>query len=267
MMRARRDGDNLRTRTGAGSAGGEQHMDDRLGTGIDTVFLDAGNTLISMDYAWIAAELRRRGLDVAVADLARAEAAARPATSRFVAGMDRQSGVDAFVFYLHRILERLPGARAVPSQNKLVLAVAAALKSPRGDHRLWSVVLEGVPEALEALRSSGRRLVVVSNSDGSVERALTDTGLAARIDVILDSEIVGFEKPDPRLFEHALEVAGARREATLHVGDMYFQDVLGARAAGIDSVLLDPFDDWLDADCPRRRDLADVAAELTGRAD
>jgi HAD superfamily hydrolase (TIGR01509 family) len=242
-------------------------MHDSLRRDISTVFLDAGNTLISMDYAWIARELSAHGLEASVRVLERAEAAARPVTSEFVAAQLRQSGLDAFVYYLARIVERLPGATAMPAdrRDRAVRAVAASLKRPGGDHRLWSVVLAGVPAALDALRAAGLDLVVVSNSDGSVERALTDLGLAARVDVILDSEIVGYEKPDPRFFRQALEVSGARAETTLHVGDMYFQDVLGARGAGIDCVLLDPHGDWPDVDCPRRRDLAQVAAELTGR--
>jgi len=47
------------------------------------------------------------------------------------------------------------------------------------------------------------------------------------------------EKPDPRLFEIALERARADRAATIHCGDIYHIDVVGARAAGLPAVLLD----------------------------
>ena len=49
---------------------------------IDTVFLDVGNTLISIDFDWVATELTARGLAVDAETLRRAEAAARPAYSR-----------------------------------------------------------------------------------------------------------------------------------------------------------------------------------------
>jgi putative hydrolase of the HAD superfamily len=70
------------------------------------------------------------------------------------------------------------------------------------------------------------------------------------------------EKPDPRLFEIALERAGARAETTLHVGDFYWIDVRGARAAGVHPVLLDAA--WLydAADCPRVRSLGELADRL-----
>ena len=70
------------------------------------------------------------------------------------------------------------------------------------------------------------------------------------------------EKPDRRIFEHALSVSGAEPETTLHVGDLYDADVLGARAAGIHPALIDPFDDWRDVDCQRFRDVAELQIAL-----
>lgn len=231
---------------------------------IETLFLDAGNTLISMDFAWIERELLARGLSIERDALIRAEAAARPAVSFRHAQPPLPVGLESFEFYLDEMLDRVAGA-AVPARHEraeLVRDVAAALKKPGEDYRLWSRVLPGVPEALARLEALGLELVVVSNSDGSVARALAELGLIEHLTAVLDSAVVGYEKPDPRFFEHALGVAGAPRERTLHVGDMYHQDVLGARAAGIDVVLLDPFDDWHVDDCLRLRDLAELAEQL-----
>ena len=227
---------------------------------IETLFLDAGNTLISMDYGWIARELNDRGVAVGADAVGRAEAAARPATSKHVADGRDQSGRGPFEYYLARILDALPDAEGLEPARRadLVRDVAAALKRPGEDYRLWSRVLPGVPEALARLRRLGLELVVVSNSDGSVARALEELGLAEHLTSILDSAIVGYEKPDARFFEHALEVSGARAELTLHVGDMYYQDVVGARSAGVEVVLLDPYDDWDVEDCVRCRDLSEL---------
>ena len=76
---------------------------------------------------------------------------------------------------------------------------------------------------------------------------------------MLDSHEWGVEKPDPRLFQIALEQAGAKAETTAHVGDLFHIDVAGARAAGLcEGILLDPQDIYPTADCRRIGSLAEL---------
>jgi putative hydrolase of the HAD superfamily len=95
-----------------------------------------------------------------------------------------------------------------------------------------------VPGALRALRDAGARLVVASNWDVSLHEVLERTGLAPLVDGAVSSAEVGAAKPDPALFAAALEVAGAAPAEALHVGDSPEADVAGARAAGIEPVLV-----------------------------
>ena len=95
-----------------------------------------------------------------------------------------------------------------------------------------------VPDALRRLRAAGARLVVVSNWDVSLHDALGATGLAALVDGALSSAEAGAAKPEPAIFAQALELAGARPDEALHVGDSVEFDVAGARAAGIEPVLV-----------------------------
>lgn len=231
---------------------------------ISTVFLDAGNTLISMDYAWFAAELGALGFAASAESIRRAEAAARPAASLQISRRSAAGSHAHFELYLDELLRNLePTAHLAAAARKAVAqSLAASLKRPGEDFRLWSRVLPGIPAALETLRSLGLDLVVVSNSDGSVERALEGLGLTAHLTAVLDSHVVGFEKPDPRFFRHALERTGAEAGRTVHVGDMYYQDIEGARAAGIHGVLLDPFGDWQVDDCARIRDLPELSVRF-----
>jgi putative hydrolase of the HAD superfamily len=90
---------------------------------------------------------------------------------------------------------------------------------------------------------------VISNSNGSVRSILEATGLAPYLDFVLDSAVVGVEKPDPRIFRLGLERAGVPAAAAVYVGDLYSIDVLGARGAGLDAVLLDPRGHWGRRDC------------------
>jgi HAD superfamily hydrolase (TIGR01509 family) len=231
---------------------------------IDTVFLDVGNTLISIDFDWIAAELRARGIGCEPSALRRAEAAARPGYSRrlFVDGVE--AGTDLFRTYLTTIFERLEVTAGLPSSDlgDLVTELRPVLRPDGRASVLWRSVMPQVPEALERMRSRGLSLVVVSNSDGTAERSLEAAGLRPSLRAVIDSAIVGYEKPDVRIFEYALRQTGARPERTLHVGDLYHADVTGARAAGIYALLLDPYDDWTGVDCERAPDLWAVAAKL-----
>ena len=228
---------------------------------IDTLFLDAGGTLISMDFAWIAEELDSLGHACSPEALARAEAAARPLISRAIASGGSTEGRDMFEAYVDLVLRR---ALALPDDDRsaLVSALVPRIRVPGRALELWSAVLPGVPEALARLRDAGLRLVVVSNADGTVEEGLTRAGLRPHLHAVVDSQVVGFEKPDPRIFGHALSLFGSDPARTLHVGDMYAADIIGARAAGLHALLLDPHGDWGEVDCPVTRDVPSLARRL-----
>jgi putative hydrolase of the HAD superfamily len=230
---------------------------------VDAVLLDAGNTLIGMDLELLAGLAADEGVAVTVDRLARAEAAARPAVSRFLAGARESTEAGAARgVYLRAILAALDGGLDL---DALVPRLAGAVRRVP-TVRLWSRVLPGVPEALARLRAAGLRLVVVSNADGTVEEGLSRVGLRAQLDAIVDSFVVGAEKPDPRIFTYALAQAGTTAARTAHVGDLYAVDVLGARGVGIRGVLLDPYDDWDGVDCERFADLAAFATVLVDGA-
>jgi putative hydrolase of the HAD superfamily len=93
--------------------------------------------------------------------------------------------------------------------------------------------------ALRELRARGLRLVVASNWDASLPEVLRQAGLASLVDGIVASATVGADKPAPDVFLAALELAGCGPERAVHVGDSPANDVDGAAAAGIRTVLLD----------------------------
>jgi putative hydrolase of the HAD superfamily len=93
--------------------------------------------------------------------------------------------------------------------------------------------------ALRALRERGLRLVCVSNWDYSLPEVLARVGLAEHLDGVVTSAAIGARKPDPRIFEAALEVAGCGAAEALHVGDSGEEDVAGAEAAGIAALRID----------------------------
>jgi putative hydrolase of the HAD superfamily len=130
---------------------------------------------------------------------------------------------------------------------------------------LWHRPHPAARSVLALLKTSGFKLAVVSNAGGDVRDLLTRLGLAAQLDAILDSGIVGIEKPDPRIFHLAARDLGVTAADCIHVGDLYSVDVTGARAAGAEPVLLDPAGLWPQDDCVKVPDLAAVP-DLVGSA-
>lgn len=119
-----------------------------------------------------------------------------------------------------------------------------------------------VVETLERLRTRDLIIGVVSNWDKALPEVLEKAGLSRYLDFVIASEAVGVSKPDPRIFQIALEIAGTPPGETLHVGDLYEYDVVGARSAGITPVLIDRADRYPNADCIRIRRLDEVASLL-----
>ena len=93
--------------------------------------------------------------------------------------------------------------------------------------------------ALESLRRRGLRLGIVSNFAWRLPELVAGLGLADWFDLILTSARVGYRKPRPEIFEHALATAGVAADKVLYVGDDPKCDEAGARAAGIRSLLID----------------------------
>jgi HAD superfamily hydrolase (TIGR01509 family) len=225
---------------------------------VETLFLDAGGVLVDPNWQRISDALAAHGVRVAPGLLADAEPRAKrrldvPDLIRH--GNDSQRGW----IYFNLVLEQAGIARSPETD-----AALQELQAYHAVHNLWERVPDGVVPALERLRARVPRLVVVSNANGRLHVVMERLGLARFFDVMLDSHLEGVEKPDPRLFELALERAGGHPETTLHVGDFYWIDVQGARAAGLRAVLLDTAGLYHGVDCPRIRSLGELPDLLAG---
>lgn len=192
------------------------------------VLFDAGNTLVFLDYARMAEGVGAAlGLPLSSERLASHAAQATEAMERST-GSDKERAV--------AYLETLFSLGGVPAAQ--MGQVHECLARMHRERHLWCSVADQTYEALGRLRSAGLRLGVVSNSDGKVEQALRAAGLIDYFDVVIDSSRVGIEKPDPAIFRAALEALSVRADEAIYVGDLYEVDVVGARAAGIEAVLL-----------------------------
>jgi HAD superfamily hydrolase (TIGR01509 family) len=218
---------------------------------IDTLFLDAGGVLCHPSWTRVAGALVRHGAQVTAAALARAEQlATHELDQAAVIGStdDRSRGWLYFNLVLHH---------AGVAQNAGTDAALAELREYHKAENLWEHVEPDVEPALAALRDRGLRLVVVSNANGRLRHLFDRLQLTRWFDHLLDSHEWGVEKPDPRLFQLALEQSRAEASRTVHVGDLYHVDVMGARRAGLhDAVLFDLAGLYDGVDCPRVRSFA-----------
>jgi putative hydrolase of the HAD superfamily len=99
-------------------------------------------------------------------------------------------------------------------------------------------VFDDVRPSLRELRDRGLSLVVVSNWDVSLTEVLRRLELSPLLDGIVTSAAVGARKPAPAIFEHALRLARTAPGRAAHVGDSVLEDVEGARATGIEAILV-----------------------------
>ncbi len=228
-------------------------------TNVRTVFLDAGGVLVYPNWDRIAAALRQHGVEVSPASLAGVEPYAKREMDR-VATVPVTNDEKRGWLYFEMIL-----ARAGVPRTPATVAALAELHRYHQELNLWDYMPADVMPALRALRQRDLQLVIVSNANGTVARLAERLGLTECVGCVLDSHIEKVEKPDPRFFEIALERSGARVETTIHVGDLYHVDVVGARAAGITPVLLDSAGLYPDADCLRVRTLGELVDLVSTR--
>jgi beta-phosphoglucomutase len=115
-----------------------------------------------------------------------------------------------------------------------------------------------VRPALEALQGMGMPMGILSNFASALESQLESWGLRGFFEFVIVSSVVGLAKPDPRIFDLAVNMAGRSRHRLLYVGDHVGDDIEGARHAGLDAVLIDRWDHQCEALCPRISSLIDL---------
>jgi putative hydrolase of the HAD superfamily len=221
-----------------------------------TVFLDAGGVLLFPNWTRIERALAGQGVHVSGEALSIAEPKARKQLDEARTIGTTTDASRGWLFF-DLILEHAGIFRSPQTAAALI-----ALHEYHRANNLWELVPDGVRPALSALRAHGLTLAVVSNANGTLRAHMDRIGLSAHLDCVVDSCEEGVEKPDPRLFEIALSRVGARPESTVHVGDLYQVDVVGARAAGVRPVLLDETGLHPNADCTRVRSLAELVARI-----
>jgi putative hydrolase of the HAD superfamily len=192
------------------------------------VSFDYGNVLGALDLEEMA---RRIGRPDRAADMRAALGAAHAEHDREIArGAGHEQGWRAYV----RVLVEASGAPAVDS-------TIDALWAAQPTHNLWRAIPlpHGARDLLARLDAKGVPLALTTNSEGRARELIAEVGLARPFRAVLDSGVLGFAKPDPRIFARAADALGVPISALVHVGDSERADVEGALRAGAFAIRFD----------------------------
>jgi putative hydrolase of the HAD superfamily len=213
------------------------------------IFFDVGNTLLfpnrSLVLSPLAAELHPT--------LERWQACERRTKLQFDAAMMNGDTNFPFWWRFHTLL-----LEELNASNDCVrdLIVENMRHSANWDHKL-----PGTREALDRIARE-YAIAVISNADGKIEHVLRRCGIYDCFASVIDSGVVGHEKPHPAIFEAALQAMKAQPEESLYVGDVYSVDYVGATQAGMQAVLFDVAGVYREKGLPRVESLNELESWL-----
>ena len=222
---------------------------------LKAIFFDVGNTLLFPAWNKMLAALHQQRI---VPDPKRLQSIECQTKNEFDATLRSGSPADHgfwYIFYSH-LLDSL-SMKDDRLHDQLVSATRISAN--------WCEIRPGTRETLLRLRKQ-YRMGVISNADGKIAGVLERCGIADCFQTIVDSAIVGYEKPHPAIFEAALQGMGSAAPESLYVGDIYSVDYVGATAAGMGAVLMDICGAYRDSKLPRVETLEELELKLnTGR--
>jgi HAD superfamily hydrolase (TIGR01509 family) len=217
-----------------------------------TIFFDAGNTLVFANPERTLAPLHARGVRPKPEQLHAAERQAKTELDRANATPGRYTDRQYWDTYYSFLLKSVD-----LHDSELHEALVTASRTSGN----WDVVRAGTREILLQLARK-YRLGVISNSDGGMEKLLRSCGLGECFLGYTDSGNVGREKPDPAIFQAALQQLSAQPENSLYVGDVYSVDYVGATRAGMQAMLFDVSGTYRDKGLPRVESLEELSTKL-----
>ncbi len=223
----------------------------------DAVLFDLGHTLVYFDPpepAVVQAALRDMDIDRSLPEIEAAHQAVSgtfyegAATATFAAtpGHDRRTQLRLAREFLSQL-----GLAGVDYRVETYESLLDSRFSQLGAIRSFPEVTE----VLSALQNVHYRLGIVSNWSWNLCERVAQVELNHYFEVVWASAYAGCNKPHPGIFFQALVQMDLSARRTLYVGDSYRHDIVGARSAGLDAVLLDRTGTADASDCPVIQDL------------
>lgn len=142
-------------------------------------------------------------------------------------------------------------SRPTPQQALQILgkAFAAGFKFVAFDDSL---------SALKAVKRKNYKTGLISNVGQEIDSHCDELGFSPYLDFKVTSFEVGYDKPHPKIFQHALSKAGVSASEAVYIGDQYDQDIVGARGVGMQSILINRQKNTGKYDCPIITNLTEI---------
>lgn len=198
------------------------------------VTFDYGQTLAELDVDLLCRRVAERS---ALLDAARTRGAQASAWAAYAAAKRAgNAGKSAWTEFMRTLLRLGEVRRGQEQSAALAEELADWLWDEQPRYNLWRAPIVGMFELVGELRTRGVPVGIVSNSEGRLLQLLDEIGQRELFECVADSGVLGYEKPDARIFEWAATELGVEPSQLIHVGDVWDADVLGALAAGARAV-------------------------------
>jgi HAD superfamily hydrolase (TIGR01549 family) len=155
-------------------------------------------------------------------------------TRNRVRGMTFEDRAVQFLVYPRAICQN---AGLEVSEDIQLQVIRKVLREFTGEYALFQDTLP----LLQALKSRNTLLGIITNADQNVYNLISKLDVRKYLDVVVTSEQAGAEKPSAVIFNAALTQGKHPAGDSLYIGDQYQSDILGARAAGMQAVLIDRY--------------------------
>lgn len=127
------------------------------------------------------------------------------------------------------------------------------------ERHVWCGLDPDAPRVIDELKHQGLIVAVISNTeDGRLRESLEAAGISDRFDLLVDSHLVGYRKPEPAIFQFALNALKLDASEAAYVGDSYAHDALAASRIGLRGILLDPLNLHSESVSPRLSSLGEL---------
>ena len=114
-------------------------------------------------------------------------------------------------------------------------------------------------KALQFVKEKKLKTGLISNVGQEIDSYCNELGFEPYLDLKVTSFEVGYDKPRPEIFQLALEKAGVKAAESLFIGDVYEQDIVGARGVGMQAILIDRNHSAKKYDCPVIAGLVEIS--------